>query len=84
MSKPEKTRTLRTPAERAIAALGVEQRRVEKLTAKHRALLDEAAAVFDELTAAVKRRDYLAQNPDLPEAHTDPIPGVEVTYKATS
>lgn len=30
-----KARTLRTPAERAIAALGVEQRKVKKLREKH-------------------------------------------------
>jgi hypothetical protein len=72
-----KTRTLRTPTERAIAALGVEQRRVDKLTAKRDALMAEATEVSQDLMAAERRRDYLAQNPDLPEANTDPIPGVD-------
>lgn len=70
-------RTLRTPAERAIAALGVEQRRVDKLTAKRVALGKEYDAATEELAQATKRRDYLAQNPDLPEANTAPIPGVD-------
>lgn len=71
------TRQMRTPAERAIAALGVEQRRVEKLEAKLAAIRSATAEVVAELKAATKRRDYLAQNPDLPEANTDPIPGVD-------
>lgn len=73
----KKPRTLKTPAERAIAALGVEQRRVEKLEARWESLTDQRAVVEDELLTARKRRDYLAQNPDLPEANTDPIPGVD-------
>jgi hypothetical protein len=73
----KKTRTLRTPAERAIAALGVEQRRVEKLQAKREQIGEQYDLVNEELEAATRRRDYLAQNPDLPEANTDPIPGVD-------
>lgn len=75
MSK--KTRTLRTPAERAIAALGVEQRRVDKLHVKRDKLRAEVDAVEDELDTASRRLDYLKANPDLPEANTDPIPGVD-------
>lgn len=70
-------RTLRTPAERAIAALGVEQRRVEKLEAKHKDLSDQADAVWVEMAAAKRRLEYLQANPDLPEADTDPIPGID-------
>jgi hypothetical protein len=77
MSKPTPTRTLRTPAEKAIAALGVEQRRVDKLQTKKLALAAELDALQPEIDAAVARRDYLAANPDLPEADTDPIPGVD-------
>lgn len=72
-----KTRTLKTPAERAIAALGVEQRRVDKLEAKRKTHMVAVQEINTELEGAIKRRDYLAQNPDLPEANTDPIPGVE-------
>lgn len=77
MPKSDTTRTLRTPAERAIAALGVEQRRVQKLEAKRAALGEQYDAITSELEVAQKRRDYLAQHPDLPEANTDPIPGVD-------
>lgn len=70
-------RTLRTPAERAIAALGVEQRRVEKLKAKHDDLAAELIDVANDLEAAERRLAYVRANPDLPEADTDPIPGVD-------
>lgn len=40
--------------------------------------------MVDELAAATKRRDYLAANPDLPEANTDPIPGVDPTPDTTT
>ncbi len=73
-----KTRTLRTPAEKAIAALGVEQRRVDKLGEKRKALIAELQELDVDLVAAEKRLDYLKANPDLPEADTDPIPGVDV------
>jgi hypothetical protein len=72
-----KTRTLRTPTERAVAALGVEQRRVDKLHVKRDRLRAEVDAIEDELDVAVRRLDYLKANPDLPEANTDPIPGVD-------
>lgn len=72
-----KTRTLRTPAEKAIAALGVEQRRVEKLHEKRDRLRSEVDDVEDELDAAVERLEYLKANPDLPEADAEPIPGVD-------
>lgn len=72
-----KTRTLRTPAEKAIAALGVEQRRVDKLAAKRKDLVAELQALDVDLVAAEKRLDYLKANPDLPESNTDPIPGVD-------
>lgn len=70
-------RTLRTPAERAIAALGVEQRRVDKLKAKRDQAAAEVIALNGELDVAIRRRDYLKANPDLPEANTEPIPGVD-------
>lgn len=77
MTSKTKTRTLRTPAERAIAALGVEQRRVDKLKAKVEAASVELDTVIDDLKAAERRLAYLKANPDLPESNTDPIPGVD-------
>lgn len=81
MPKPEKTRTLKTPAEKAIAALGVATRAVDKLAAKRKALMAELETNLTELDAAEKRRDYLAQNPDLPDNHTTPIPAVDDVVK---
>lgn len=78
MAKTTPTRNLKTSAEKAIAALGVEQRHVDELDAKIEKLNEEHAALVDEIKAARVRRDYLAQNPDLPETNTDPIPGVDV------
>jgi len=77
-----KTRTLKTPAEKATAALGVEQRRVDKLQAKHAALTAELDALQPIIDAAVARRDYLAQHPDLPENHTETIPEIDVRQAA--
>lgn len=76
-NKTKATRTLRTPAERAIAALGVEQRRVEKLKTKRAGLAHELEEVEHELEQAERRLEYVAANPDLPEANTDPIPGID-------
>lgn len=71
---PKTERKTHTPAERAAAALGVEQRRVDKLTKKRDALNAELAGLVDEITDATKRRDYLAQHPDLP-ANAAPTAG---------
>lgn len=75
VTKP--TRTMKTPAERAIAALGVEQRRVKKLALKREALETELAEVTAEYDVAVKRLEHRQGDPDLPEANTEPIPGVD-------
>lgn len=74
-----KTRTLKSPAERAIAALGVEQRRVEKLKTKRAGLAHDLDEVEHDLEQAERRLEYVAANPDLPEAGTDPIPGVDAS-----
>jgi hypothetical protein len=47
------------------------------LQAKREQIGEQYDLVNEELEAATRRRDYLAQNPDLPEANTDPIPGVD-------
>lgn len=62
------TRQTHTPAERAQNALDIEQRRVDRLTAardEHKGRMQHAE---QELTAVVRRRDHLAQSPDLPQA----------------
>lgn len=69
MAQTEKaSRPKKTAAEKAADALGVEQRRVDKLEAKHKELMDEAAALEPQIAAAKKQRDYLAQNPALPKS----------------
>lgn len=50
---------------------------MDKLDEKYAALCEQADQVKAEAQAAGRRRDYLAANPDLPETHTDPIPGVD-------
>lgn len=74
---PKTERKTHTPADRAIAALGVEQRRVDNIEKKLTKLRGEITPLEAELTQAKARRDYLAQHPDLPETNTDPIPGVD-------
>lgn len=62
-------RQTKTPRTRAEEALAVADRKVKKLTvaeAKHRGA---ATATKAELEAAVRRRDHLAQSPDLPANH---------------
>lgn len=71
---PKTERKTHTPAERAAAALGVEQRRVDNIEGKLKKLRAEIAPLEAELTQAQKRRDYLAQHPDLP-ANTPPTEG---------
>lgn len=60
-----------TPAERAQQKLDVENRRVAKLEKKRDSLKAELDGVKGELEAAEKRRNYLRQNPDLPEQPAD-------------
>jgi len=59
------TRQHKTPRQRAEEARDLEQRRVERLTAKAETLRRELAFVDADLEDAVRRRDYLAQHPDL-------------------
>lgn len=60
-------RVRKTPGEKATEALRVAQAEVNRLGKKQERLNDERAACGSELTAALARRDYLAQNPDLPK-----------------
>lgn len=62
------TRQTRTPRERAEEALAVADRAVARLETKRDNRLAAARAVESEIREAVRRRDYLAQSPDLPSA----------------
>lgn len=60
-------RTRRTPQQKAEQALGVADRRVAALV-KHKTKHEKALAQIDlELVDATRRRQYLAQSPDLPQ-----------------
>jgi hypothetical protein len=64
------TRQTKSDAQRATEALAVADRKVKRLKAdraKHQGALNTVVA---QLEAAEKRRDYLAQNPDLPQTQT--------------
>lgn len=62
---PKAPRTRKTPREKAQHAHDVAQRRVAALTTQKAKLEAELEKVFAELKVATRRRDYLAQSPDL-------------------
>lgn len=77
-STTKKPRTAKTPAQRAQEALDVEQRRVDRLTAKRDDIKAARAAYLKKVTAdleqiepdlkaAEERRDWCAKSPDLPK-----------------
>lgn len=59
------TRQTKTPRQRAQEALDVADRLVTKLTKKAKTLRTDLEDVEREQRAAVARRDYLKQHPDL-------------------
>jgi prefoldin subunit 5 len=59
-------RQTRTAAERAQEALDVADRKIDRLSSAKAKAEATAAEIGRELDALRKRRDYLAQNPDLP------------------
>ena len=59
------TRHRKTPQQRAQEALGVATRAVERLATTQERLEAELQAVSADLSVAVRRRDFLAQHPDL-------------------
>jgi len=70
------SRRTKTPRERAEEALGVEERRVERLEARRDALRAETEEVELEVAIATRRRDFLRQHPDLDPATTElPLEG---------
>lgn len=60
------TRQKHSPAEKAQKALDTVTRKIERLTVKSQSLTAELAKVNADLEAAIARREYLAQSPDLP------------------
>ena len=61
-----KHRTPKTAQQRAQEALDVAERRVASLAERLAKLSGLIDAVQEDFDAAVTRRDFLAQNPDLP------------------
>jgi hypothetical protein len=59
------TRQSKTPKQRAEEQLGVAERLVKKLASKKAHLQSDLAQVTAEHEAAVVRRDYLKNHPDL-------------------
>ena len=59
------TRQPKTPAQRAQEAYDVAARIADRLDQKRRKAADDLDQLEREYAAAVRRRDYLAQHPDL-------------------
>ena len=59
------TRQTKTPRQRAEEALAIAERAVKRLGEKKAALRADLDAITREHDAAVVRRDYLANHPDL-------------------
>lgn len=60
------TRQRKSDRQRAEERLGVEERRVTKLTAQRDEAKGRLQFLDADLAIAVKRRDFLKQSPDLP------------------
>lgn len=74
MGKSEsKKRPARPAAERAQEALDTADRVVARIKGRLDAAKQTVKELEAELTSAQKRRDYAAQNPDLPEQPTAPV-----------
>jgi hypothetical protein len=71
MTDSKKPRTTKTPKQRAEEALAVADRRVAKLTAERDAADTARATANVALAEAVRRRDYLRQDPALPQSATE-------------
>lgn len=66
------TRQRKTPRQRAEEALAVAERKVERLTAERDKYSKATDALQVQLQQAIRRRDYLTQNPDLPQQPSQP------------
>lgn len=64
------SRRTKTPAERAQEQYDVACRIADRLRAKRDAVESELEQLDTDYGAAVARRDYLAQHPDLPKQQT--------------
>lgn len=62
------SRQTKSPAERAQAAFDTAYRQLQRARTRRDQLATDLKAAETEVTAAEKRRDYLAMNPDLPPA----------------
>lgn len=72
------TRQRKTPAQRAQEAYDAACRAAERIETKLTDSRAETAQLEAEHADAVKRRDYLAQHPDLPPlSRLAPVPGEE-------
>lgn len=76
------TRQAKTPGQRAQEALGIAQRRVSRIETDQKKAKAALELLQKEYAQAVARRDYLAQNPDLPQAPVSA--GGQVTKADTS
>lgn len=65
MSEDRKPRQHKTPRARAEEALGVAERKVEKLNDQWKRSKAQTARLSAERDAAILRRDFLAGSPDL-------------------
>ena len=70
-------RHTKTYRQRAQEALGVATRAVERLATQQERLEAELQGVSDQLTVAIRRRDFLAQSPDLGDLDQLTIDGGE-------
>jgi hypothetical protein len=69
------TRTKKTPQQRAEEALAAAERNVERLDKRVKQLSRDHDQAVEDLGKAERRRDYLAQNPDLdPPVRVTPNP----------
>lgn len=71
-------RRLRSPGEVAKAALDVQDRKIAKVKAKLDELKKQVGPLEQELAALIRRRDFLATDPDLPANQPKPVKDTEV------
>lgn len=67
------TRQAKTPGQRAQEALGIAQRRVSRIETDQKKAKAALELLQKEYAQAVARRDYLAQNPDLPKGNQSTV-----------
>jgi hypothetical protein len=78
------TRHTRTPQQRAEEALEVAARIADRLTEQATRATAEAERLTVGRDAAVRRRDHLAQHPDLPAQQTEQDPSTTTSTGDTA